>query len=160
MNEENFNLLRGSKLAAELTEAQCKTLVNFIESRDLKEGETLVQEGASDDHLYVIVSGTLGIIKSVGKPEQTLLNSITGGNFAGELGFMDGKERYASLVAMEPSKVFRLKRASLESLLETDPLIVYRVMRAILRMAHQIQYRQSIQQQELQNYIYKQQGRY
>jgi hypothetical protein len=37
---------------------------------------------------------------------------------------------------------------------------VYRVMRAIIRAVHQIQYRLSMQQSELQNYIYKQHGKY
>jgi CRP/FNR family cyclic AMP-dependent transcriptional regulator len=37
---------------------------------------------------------------------------------------------------------------------------VYRVMRAIIRVVHQIQRRLSMQQAELSNYIYKQHGRY
>lgn len=160
MKNDPFELLKQSKLAAELTEEQCRTLAPLIEVRDFKEGEVLVQERSTDDHLYVLVSGALGIVKHFGTPEQALLNTIAAGNFAGELGFMDDTERYASLVAMDPSKVFRLKRSNLESLLDTDPVIVYRVMRSILRVAHQIQHRQAIQQQELTNYLYKQQGRY
>ncbi|MDR0587899.1 MAG: cyclic nucleotide-binding domain-containing protein [Burkholderiales bacterium] len=160
MNEENFYYLRNSKLSEELSESQCRTLANFIESRDFKEGEVLVKERTVDDHLYVIVSGSLSTVKNFGTAEQVLLNNITAGSLVGELGFMDGTERYASLIAAEPSKVLRLKRGNLESLLDTDPRIVYCVMRAILRQAHQIQYRQSMQQQELTNYIYKQQGRY
>ncbi|MDR1529100.1 MAG: cyclic nucleotide-binding domain-containing protein [Burkholderiales bacterium] len=160
MNNDPFELLRKSKLAAELTEEQCHTLVPLIEVREYQEGDVLVQERSTDDHLYVLVSGTLSIIKRFGTSEQALLNTITADNFAGELGFMDDTERYASLVATEPSVVFRLKRGNLESLLDTDPIIVYRVMRSVLRVAHQIQHRQAIQHQELTNYLYKQQGRY
>ncbi len=160
MENELFNLLRQSKLAYELTEDQCRILAPLIDLHDYQEGDVLVKESSSDDHLYILVQGTLGIVKQHGTPEQAILNTIAAGNFAGELGFMDGTERYASLVAMEPCKVLRLKRSNLESLLDTAPIIVYRVMRAILRVAHQIQYRQAMQQQELTNYLYKQQGRY
>ena len=50
--------------------------------------------------------------------------------------------------------------AKLESLLDSHPQIVYRVMRAIVRTAHQIQRRLSMQSVELTNYIYKQHGKY
>ncbi|MDR0250946.1 MAG: hypothetical protein LBI35_06530, partial [Burkholderiales bacterium] len=85
---------------------------------------------------------------------------ITVGNFAGELGFMDNTERYASLVALAPTQTFTLSRTKLETLLDKEPRIVYNVMRAILRVAHQVQHRLSMQQTELTNYLYKQQGRY
>jgi CRP-like cAMP-binding protein len=61
---------------------------------------------------------------------------------------------------MAPTRVIGLGRARLEALIETDPLLVYRVMRAIIRAVHQIQYRLSMQQAELSNYIYKQHGKY
>jgi CRP-like cAMP-binding protein len=46
---------------------------------------------------------------------------------------------YASLVALADTCVFGLERQKLESLLDTRPQIVYRVMRAIVRAVHQIQ---------------------
>jgi cAMP-binding proteins - catabolite gene activator and regulatory subunit of cAMP-dependent protein kinases len=160
MENELFDILRQSKLATELTEEQCRTLAPLIEVHNFKEGNVLVHERSSDDHLFVLIQGTLAVIKHYNTPEQVILNTISVGNFASELGFMDDTERYASLVAIEACKVFCLKRGNLESLLDTAPVIVYRVMRAILRVAHQIQHRQAIQQQELSNYLYKQQGRY
>ncbi len=68
--------------------------------------------------------------------------------------------RYASLQAAGATRVISLRRPQLESLLNSDPAIVYRVMRAIVRTAHAIQRRLSIQSVELANYIYKQHGRY
>ena len=47
-----------------------------------------------------------------------------------------------------------------ESLLDGHPHIVYRIMRAIVRRVHQAQQRLSAQAVELNNYIYKQHGRY
>ncbi len=160
MNDARFEALSKSKLAVELTPAQCQALAPLIELHDYQEGEILVHERSSDENLHVIVKGSLGVIKHASTPEQALLNTLSTGDFAGELGFMDGTERYASLVAVTPTQTFTLNRKNLETLLEKEPRIVYNVMRAILRVVHQIQYRQSMQQAELTNYIYKQQGRY
>ena len=67
---------------------------------------------------------------------------------------------YASKVALGDTRVLGLEREKLESILATHPQIVYRVMRAIIRVVHQIQRRLAMQQAELSNYIYKQHGRY
>lgn len=154
------DVLRTTKLATELSDAQVQTLAGVMELKDLKEGEVLVREGMADEHLYVIVSGVLGVVKNAGAAEQVTLNTLSAGDFAGELSWLDGARRYASLMAMAPTRVIGLERAQLESLVDKDAQLIYRVMRAIVRSVHQIQYRLSMQQSELANYIYKQHGKY
>jgi ribosome-associated toxin RatA of RatAB toxin-antitoxin module/CRP-like cAMP-binding protein len=160
MNDEIYQALRPSRLAAELTDEQCRTLAAVMTLRDLREGEVLVREGAPDEHFYLIASGVLGVVKNAGTSEQVTLNTLTAGDFAGELSWLDGEERYASLVAAAPTRVIGLERTRLEALLTKDPVLVYRVMRAIVRVVHQLQRRLWMQQSELANYIYKQHGRY
>jgi CRP-like cAMP-binding protein len=161
MNEQPiFEALRPSKLAVELSDEQCHRLAAAMQLRDLRPGEVLVREGEDDQHFYLIVRGKLGVIKGVGTPEQVTLNSLAAGEFAGELSWLDGSRRYASLVAMDDTRVLGLEREKLEALLDTDPHTVYRVMRAIVRAVHQTQRQLFMQQSELTNYIYKQHGRY
>jgi CRP/FNR family transcriptional regulator, cyclic AMP receptor protein len=156
-----LELLRASKLATELTEEESRLLAGVMTLHDLKEGEVLVHEGTSDNHLYLLAKGALGVVKGVETPaERVTINTLSSGDFAGELSFMDGQTRFASLVALSDARVMGLEREKLESLLEAHPWLVYRVMRAIIRAVHQIQYRLSMQQSELSNYIYKQHGRY
>jgi len=158
--QDRYQALRASRLAAELTDEQCRRLAQKIEIRDLANNEVLVREGAPDDHLYVIVSGALGVVRHPQGEPPVALHTLVAGDFAGELSFIDGTERYASFEAHGPTRVFALRRAALEELLESEPRIVYLVMRAIIRIAHNIQRRLSIQSVELSNYIYKQHGRY
>jgi CRP-like cAMP-binding protein len=152
--------LRHSRLAAELSDGECRLLSERVVLRDLRDGEVLVREGRSDNHLYVIVRGALSAIKNVGQAEAVALFTIGAGDFVDELGFIDGSEHYASLVAVGDTRVLGLERETLESLLTSHPQIVYKVMRAIVRTVHQIQRRLSMQSVELTNYIYKQHGKY
>ena len=92
--------------------------------------------------------------------EEVTFFAMSAGDFADELSFMDGSKHYASLVARGDTRVLGLEREKLESLLRRDPEIVYKVMRAIIRVVHQAQRRLAMQQAELTNYIYKQHGRY
>ena len=143
-----YEALRGTRLAGELDDDQCRTLAGVASLRALRNGELLAKEG------------TVGIVKSAGSAEAVTINTMGKGDMIGELGFMDGLELYASKIALGEMKVLALEREKLETLLDTHPRIVYRVMRAIIRDVHQIQRRLSMQQAELSNYIYKQHGRY
>ena len=157
----NVELVRNSALALELTGDQCAILAGLIMVRDLSDGEILVNEGESDNHIHVVVSGMLAVAKQ-SKPDGkwVKLHVLTKGDLAGELAFMDGKPHYAALLAAGPTRIFSLERETLESVLEKHPWIVYHVMRAIFRVVHGILHRMAIQTTELTNYIYKQHGKY
>ena len=156
-----LEFVRNSVIATELTGEECAVLAQLVTVRDLADGEVLVQEGQSDNHLHVVVSGMLAVARREdGDGKWVILHALTKGQTAGELAFMDGKRHYASLVATGPTRVFTLEREKLESLLETHPKIVYRVMRSIFRVVHELLHRMAFQTTELTNYIYKQHGRY
>jgi CRP/FNR family cyclic AMP-dependent transcriptional regulator len=149
-----------SKLAVEMSDDQRAALAAVMTLRDLVQGEVLVREGDTDDHLYVVASGVLGIVKAAGTPNEVILNAVSPGDVVGELSFLDGATRFASLTAMSDTRVLGLSRGDLEGLLEKNPQLVYRVMRAIVRVVHDIQRRLSMQTAELTNYLYKTHGRY
>jgi CRP/FNR family cyclic AMP-dependent transcriptional regulator len=149
-----------SRLATELSDAQMRTLADRLVFRDLQPDEVLVEEGHSDNHLYVIVHGALGVVRNAGTTDRVTLLTLTTGDLVGELSFIDETPHYASLVSIGPTRVFALERQKLEALLGAHPELVYRVMRAIVRTVHEIQRRISMQSQELTNYIYKQHGKY
>jgi CRP/FNR family cyclic AMP-dependent transcriptional regulator len=152
--------LSTSKLAIELNEEERRVLAHSMTLRDLRHGQVLVQEGTADDHLYVVASGVLGVVKNAGTDNEVTLSAKQAGDVVGELSFLDGSTRYASLVALADTRVLGLSRDALEGLLESRPKVVYHVMRAIVRVVHDIQRRQSMQAAELTNYLYKTHGRY
>jgi CRP-like cAMP-binding protein len=161
MDEETkLEALLRSRLAADLDPDECRVLASLCTLHDLADGEVLVREGSADNHLNVVASGALGVVRNAGTDNRTTVAVLSPGDLAGELGFVDGTPRHASLVAIGPTRVIGLERERLESLLTTHPFVVYHVMRAIIRTVHEIQRRLSMQAIELQNYIYKQHGRY
>jgi CRP-like cAMP-binding protein len=157
---EKLAAVARTTLAAELDDGEKAALSDVLTQRDLAEGEVLVHEGASDSHLYVVVRGSLAVVKHAGTPHEVTFHTLAPGDLAGEMAFLDGLERYASLVAHGQARVLGLEREKLEGLLASHPVTVYKVMRAIIRVVHQAQRRLALQQAELTNYIYKQHGRY
>ena len=159
-NPQVLAAMRGSRLAADLDARELETLAEIVSLRTLAAGEVLVPEGKSDNHLYVLVNGAVAVVRGHGSDQAVTLFTLAAGDFVGELSFIDDTPHYASVVALSPTTAFGLERERLETLLPANPNIVYHVMRAIVRVVHQIQRRLSMQQNELMNYIYKQHGRY
>lgn len=147
-------------LARYLTREQAAVLATVVTRASYAAREVLAREGTSDNHLYVVSEGSLGVIKHLGTPDETTITTLGKGDFAHELGFLDGAERYASLVANAAASVLVLERGGLESLIDAQPRIVYDVMRAIAGNVHRTQTRLALQAAELTNYIMKQHGRY
>jgi CRP-like cAMP-binding protein len=157
---DKARIVKQSKLGLELTEPQCALLAGLVEVREYADGDVVVAEGARDDHLRVVLSGALAVAKKSTDADWVRLNVLTAGDLAGELAFLDSQPRYAALVALGPTKLFSLQRAKLESLLGRDPQIVYCVMRAIARFAHQVLHRTGLQQAELASYVFKTGAKY
>jgi CRP/FNR family transcriptional regulator, cyclic AMP receptor protein len=152
--------LRASRLTQDLSAEQAAVLAAVVRLANYRAKDVLAPEGDADNHLYALVEGSLGVVRHLGTPDEVLIATLHAGDFAHELGFLDGAERFASLVAATDVRVLVLEREGLESLIDRHPRILYAVMRAIVRTVHQVQTRLSLQASELTNYIVKQHGRY
>lgn len=160
MSEEIQTQISSSPLGAELSDEECGILAGIVSLRQLDDEQVLIREGESDNSLHVVLSGKLGVTKNTGGGDLTTLAVLRNGSFAGEMGFIDGREHSASLQALGAAEVLSLEREALESLLNEHPHLVYQVMRSIVRSSHDIVRRMNSQYVELTNYITKSHGRY
>ncbi len=157
--DEMCSLVRGSSICSELSDAECDILARVAKRRSLKGDEILIEEDQVDNCLYVVSTGALEVCRRAGG-DWVSLHVLKAGDIAGELGFIDGQPHSANLRAIGPTEVFILERTQFESLLDTNPKVMYGVMRTILRTVHSILRRMNLQYIELSNYITKQHGRY
>jgi CRP-like cAMP-binding protein len=157
------DVVLASPLGRELTPEEARTLAGIVTLRDLKDGDVLVAEGATDSHLHVVISGRIAVARrgaAAAVPSWNVLYHLEAGDLVGELSFMDDGPRYAALVAAGPVQVLALDRADFETLIDREPRLVYKVMRAIMRVAHDVQRRLSRQMHELQQYLYRPGAKY
>ena len=152
--------LRTTSIARSLTAEQLQVLAGLVSLQSSQRGDVLALEGAVDDRLLAIVEGSIAVTKHRSTPDESLLVTLHAGDLVHELGFLDGTPRNASLVAAEAARVLVLSRKALESVIDSQPRVVYEVMCAIVRAAHRVQARLSVQAVELMNYVFKQHGRY
>ena len=154
------SLVLRSSLGAELDETEAAVLGDLMTSRELTDGDYLIKEGSVDNSLHVLLEGKLEVVKHTGAGDISSLAILREGDLAGELSFIDGHEHTVGLRSLTHSQVLSLAREDFETIIDQNPQLVYKVMRAIARSTHRIVHRMNTEFIELNNYIFKQHGRY
>jgi CRP/FNR family cyclic AMP-dependent transcriptional regulator len=146
--------LARSGLSAELKDKEINDLFKIAEVRRLSKGEVLVSQGDDSSRLYSIAKGSFAVTLQKTADQEVELGRLGPGTITGELAFLDGLKRTATVkAATDDCCVISLDRKDLESLLETNPRLVYYVMRAILRSAHRTVGTMDKTYLDLMNYI-------
>lgn len=80
-------------------------------------GDEVIRQGARQEALYVLISGLLHAQRREAGA-NVFLGSIRPGDCFGEVNIFDPEEASASVVAMQPSTVWRIERGALEQFLD------------------------------------------
>ena len=91
-------------------------------------GQPLIQRGEPSDCVLVLLQGQASVV--VPTPSQTALRlaGVRSGSLIGEIGFLDRRERSATVLAETPVKVGRLHRTVFEELARTEPQLVQQLL--------------------------------
>jgi len=157
-----IDTLRTSPVTEELSEAEVAILAELFEVQEYQSGDVIVQpKDEQPDNLYILANGDIEVKIESGGDESTI-HVLKAGDLAGMITFAGGAATQvnATLYAVGTTSVIRMARARFETLLNSHPQLVYRVMRGIIRNMHGIVRRVNIESAELANYIYKTGGRY
>ena len=152
-------ILLRSQLTRDMSEQQRNKMAEVIQIRYLKDKEVLLEEGECDGDLHVVVSGTLMVTKTNHQSVEVLA-MLNEDSIVGAMGFVDGMEHSAGVYSLGDTELFTVERRQLESLLMSNPDIVYHVMRTIIRTAHSIVKSMNHQHVQLTNYVSKTNGRF
>ncbi|MBL1275051.1 MAG: cyclic nucleotide-binding domain-containing protein [Ectothiorhodospiraceae bacterium] len=148
-----------SSLGQELEKDECQILTTVMGTRSLNDGEVLVKEGDAENTLFILTQGKL-IVSSKVEGKEVAVYAMKVGECAGTRAFVDLAPRKATLTAEGDSTVYTLEPENFESLLDSHPRIVYKIMRGLFRLTHMNLMRMNVETQELSNYINKSGGRY
>lgn len=159
-NNADYKLIRKSTVCGEITEDESKVLAGIMGMRQLKDGELLVSEGDTDQTLYILASGKLGVISASADGKENLVHTMTEGECAGTRAFVDRAPRKATLRAIGDATVYMLTPEAFDTVVDVHPRLAYKVMRALFRVTHSNLMRMNQESQQLSNYINKSQGRY
>ena len=95
--------------------------VNLARTRSLahvhyEPGEVIVRQGDPGDHFYLIVSGTVEVVRERSSGAQTVLAQLGPGEYFGETALLTGGRRTATVRCLTPVDVLALGRDDFASL--------------------------------------------
>lgn len=116
-NKENSNeMLRQLSWLSGLSEKEFRRVAKRFHIKVFRQGAKLLKEQESDTGLFMIVSGSARV-----EIRGSLMGTVGKGNVLGEMAFLTGHPRTATVVAESPMQVLWIGRAALKSVMKRYP---------------------------------------
>ncbi len=146
MSNPKIELLRSLPFLEEAGPEVLARLAEAAIERSFEPGQIIFEEGSTGSDLYLIVHGRVEVVKGDGLAAMAI--AIRGpGDLVGEMGFIESKPRFATLRALEPTRLLELPAQAMRSLLAEAPqallwtmqLLSSRLRQADLRLIADLQ---------------------
>jgi CRP-like cAMP-binding protein len=114
-------LLGSVSIFSSLDEKDLDLLLEATTTKRLEPKEVLFRKGDAGNQLYGILSGSLKVTATGSDGKEVMFTLMGPGEVIGEIPLLDGGERSASVVAVEPTELLTLHRRELMPFLESHP---------------------------------------
>jgi hypothetical protein len=122
--------LRRVKILAGMSDEQLERFANSMEVQKVPQFSVIVKQGERGDTMFLILQGELRVrIHVAGK--ETILATLTAGEFFGDISLFDQGPRSADVVANTESLVLRVSSSAIEQLAKDAPEIATPFLLAI-----------------------------
>ena len=111
-----------------LCEADLEALSRRWTVHSYKHSEFIIAHGDSDRDAFFLLEGRARVTLYSEEGKEIAYRDITPGDIFGELACIDGKERSASIVALEATRAARLPPAVFRELVESHPRLAWSLL--------------------------------
>jgi len=121
-------ILRGVRLFSELTPAELDELARVASQRQVEKDQVIFHEQDTGDVCFVIANGRVKVTIVSPEGKEIILSVLETGDFFGEMALFDNSPRSATIVALEPSTLYAIRRAEFLHLLDENFSIARKVL--------------------------------
>jgi len=107
-------------------------LLAFLEQRSVAAGETVFGQGEPSDSIELLVEGRVQVVLTLPDGTRLRLRTMLEQTVLGEMGFFRKVPRSASVVADQPSQLYRVSRDAYERMLAEAPDVAAALHRVII----------------------------
>ena len=137
--EGGSTIIRSGSLRSQLkkllpSSEKVDKFITYLERQDVKEHDIVISEGDRPDSMYFIDSGKLTTRLEVSKGKFIRLKSQGGGTMVGEMGLFLKQSRTATVIADQPSVLYRLSLESYNKMMQDDSDLAFHLHQWIGRV--------------------------
>jgi CRP-like cAMP-binding protein len=115
-----------SALFAGMPEEEIQQILRGLPQLTFPGNTKVIEEGDSGDSMYIIKSGRATVIAHLFGKELKLATLETGDVF-GEVAFLTGRTRTASVISEGPLEVYEISRFELEEIIDRNPSLLQKL---------------------------------
>ncbi len=105
------SLLEGLELFQGVSPNDVQDLLQNCDRRDLGEGEMLLSPGEKNEHVFIVLSGSLNV--HVGSPDAPALAAMNVGACVGEMSIIEDRDPSAYVIGAEPTHLLLIHQSVL-----------------------------------------------
>lgn len=147
-------LLREMAFFSDLTDDELAIVAKIAKKKDFKLGDTIFKESQDGASLYVIKKGEVKACKTAPDGELFTLTIMKDGDIFGEMSFLDGRPRSATVVAVSDIETYVLDKADFETIVDENPRVIYKLLKNIVFTIHSIVRGMNSRYIEMINYMW------
>lgn len=117
---------RGVPMFSGMSKDGLRAVVTAATEIDVRGGKVIVREGEIDRYLYVIVEGRATVLHRGAK-----LRELGVGDFFGDLAFLDGGPRTATVTAASDMRILILSPREMSQVIEREPALAMTMLRGL-----------------------------
>jgi HEAT repeat protein len=137
---ERILLLKRIDIFAGLSVSELSAIASVTEEIDYLPGVKVIQEGDTGETLYLIISGTVAVVKQLEDGSEIELDQIGEGDYFGEMALFEDTKRSASIVTQEGTRLLFLHKQDFNEMVREYPQIALAICNALsdrIRKLHQ-----------------------
>jgi serine phosphatase RsbU (regulator of sigma subunit) len=130
MATADIDILSGLPFLKEAGPEVLEALAEAAREIRFQSGQVILQEGSSGQELYLIVEGLVEVVKHH-EGEETVLARRGPGDFFGEMGLIEERPRFATVRALQPTRLLEISEPDLRTVLARRRALLYEVARVL-----------------------------
>jgi CRP-like cAMP-binding protein len=145
MNKDSISFLQEPELFRDLEPEQIRELIDISRRVTFPAGSTIMREGEEGDTLYIILGGTVEVVKSLvlpgmdeddGPDRSKVFTRLSADDHAvfGEIALLEKQRRTATITALTDCVLYEIRKDDFLGLAEKDTALGYRVALNLARI--------------------------
>jgi CRP-like cAMP-binding protein len=123
--------LKNLPIFSHMRDEEYKLLDRYSSMREVKRGEVLYLQGASDRSFYILKKGAVKLTKLTPQGNELILDLFSAGTIFGEMMVLEPRERDESAVVVEDGLICILTKEDFDKLVQMVPGLAVRINKMI-----------------------------
>ncbi|MDH4226719.1 MAG: cyclic nucleotide-binding domain-containing protein [Deltaproteobacteria bacterium] len=138
----------------DLEDKELEVVAKLLHEKSYKTGDKIFSDAEDGESLYILKKGEVKACKTAADGELFTLTLMKEGEIFGEMSFLDGRPRSATIIAVTDIEVYTIERKEFEAIVEKHPWVVYKLMRSVVFTVHSIVRGMNMRYMDMLNYMW------